>query len=140
MASNATMQDPFVSSSGDAANGGGTVIHCDSEEEYYAAVQAAGDSLVVVDCFASWCPPCQKIAPVFTRLATEYPHVVFVKVDMERAPSIGKILNVWAMPTFVFLRHGKRVGSFMGANESLLKRGLDNNGEVSMCSAMCIIQ
>ena len=30
------------------------VIHCDTEEEYYKALDNAGNKLVVVDCFAEW--------------------------------------------------------------------------------------
>ena len=30
------------------------VIHCDTEEEYYKALDNAGSKLVVVDCFAEW--------------------------------------------------------------------------------------
>lgn len=118
----------------------GTVVHCNSESEYYAAVEAAGDRLVVVDCFASWCPPCQQIAPVFADLASQYADVVFIKVDMDEAPGLKGELGVWALPTFVFLRYGKKQGSFMGANERLLRKGLENNGEVSMCSSICMIQ
>ncbi len=35
-------------------NNVGTVLHCNSENEYYAAIEAAGSRLVVVDCFAEW--------------------------------------------------------------------------------------
>ena len=116
----------------------GQVIHCSTEEEYYNTIQAAGDSLVVVDCFAEWCPPCKLIAPVFDALARQYKHVVFVKVDVDKVPSITSILSVWAMPTFAFLKQGKKISSFMGANERLLRRGLENDGNIGMCSSCCI--
>lgn len=118
-----------------------SVICCHSESEYYTALEVAGDRLVVVDCFASWCPPCRQIAPVFESFASQYTDVVFIKVDMESAPGLKGELGVWALPTFVFFRYGKKQGSFMGAYERLLRRGLENNGEVSMCSSVpCIVQ
>jgi thioredoxin 1 len=118
-----------------------SVISCHSEADYYAALALAGDRLVVVDCYASWCPPCRQIAPVFSALALHYTDVVFLKVDMEAAPGLKGALGVWALPTFLFFRYGKKVGSFMGANERLLRRGLEHNGEVSMCSSLpCIVQ
>jgi thioredoxin-like negative regulator of GroEL len=117
-----------------------SIIHCTSANDYYTALEAAGDHLVVVDCYAPWCPPCQQIAPIFEQLAGEYPHVVFIKVDMDQAEaSLKSELEVWALPTFCFFRHGRKLGSFMGANVTLLRQGLEHEGRVSMCS-MCSIQ
>ena len=78
----------------------GTIVHCNSEDEYYAALEAAGDRLIVVDCFAVWCTPCQKISHVFCDLASQYPNVVFIKVKTA--------LGVWALPTFCLFRYGKK--------------------------------
>mmetsp|Transcript_9233 Transcript_9233/g.14209 ORF Transcript_9233/g.14209 Transcript_9233/m.14209 type:complete len:124 (+) Transcript_9233:32-403(+) len=117
----------------------GKIIYCTTEQEYHQAIQAAGEKLVVVDVFAEWCPPCRQISPVFEALAQEYPNVFFIKVDVDKVPSIKNILSVWAMPTFAFLQNGVKVGSFMGANETQLRRGLQNNGNIGICSS-CTIQ
>jgi len=119
----------------------GHVVPCHSETEYQEILKEVGDRLVVVDCFAPWCPPCNAMAPIFEALASEYTDVVFIKIDMDQVPSLKGELGVWALPTFCFYRYGKKQGSFMGANEKLLRRGLENNGEVSMCSTLsCTIQ
>ena len=75
-------------------------------------------------------------------LARQHPEILFVKVDVEQVPSIKVILGVWAMPSFYFLKEGEKVGSFMGANEALLKKGIANDGYVggSICSSLCSIQ
>lgn len=117
-----------------------SVVHCTSEDEYYTALGGAGGRLVVVDCFAPWCPPCRQIAPVFEHLSSEFTDVVFIKIDMDQAPRLKTELGVWALPTFCFLRDGKKVGSFMGANDKLLRYGLENDGRVSFCNSMCSIQ
>jgi thioredoxin 1 len=72
-------------------------------------------------------------------MARQYTDVVFLKVDVDKVPSIKNILGVWAMPTFAFLRNGNKVGSFMGANEQSLRRGLENDGNMGVCSS-CSIQ
>jgi thioredoxin-like negative regulator of GroEL len=92
--------------------------------------------------FVPRCPPCRRIAPVLDALARQHPDdVLFIKVDVDKLPSIKTALGVWAMPSFYFFKHGNKVGSFMGADEALLKRGIANGGRIGMCSSMlCSIQ
>ena len=118
----------------------GKVIYIHSRDEYYEALDAAGDRLVVVDCYAEWCPPCQQISPLVDALALEYPEVRFLKVDVEKVPTIKSDLGIWAMPTFVFLKDGNKVGAFMGAKEDLLRKGVANGGNVGACASFCAIQ
>jgi thioredoxin-like negative regulator of GroEL len=66
--------------------------------------------------------------------------IVFVKVDVDKVPTIKSILGVWAMPSFFFLKDGNKVGSFMGANENLLRKGIANDGYVGSICSSCIIQ
>ena len=116
----------------------GRAVHCSSEKQYYDILHEAGDALVVVDCFAEWCPPCRQIAPVFEAVASQYPNVVFIKVDVDKLPGVAKSIGVWAMPTFAFYVKGKKVGSFMGADERKLRRGIEHNGDVGVCGS-CVV-
>jgi len=62
---------------------------------------------------------------------------VFIKVDVDKVPAIARRLKVMAMPTFVFLKRGHRVGGFMGASEGKLREGLESDGAVSdICSTV----
>lgn len=120
---------------------GDVLTNCLSKSDLEAIWELAQDKLIVVDCYASWCPPCQQIAPVFAALAQEHKDVVFVKVDVEQATQdLKSEVGAWALPTFCFYMNGKKVGSFAGANENLLRRGLESGGKVSMCNALCLIQ
>lgn len=71
---------------------------------------------VVLDCFATWCGPCKRIAPAFEKLAAEFPNITFLKADTDRSPEIAESLEVSALPTFLFLVDGKAVGRIEGAD------------------------
>eukprot|EP00934_Nitzschia_sp_Nitz4_P002469 Nitzschia sp. Nitz4//scaffold144_size56818//39094//39609//NITZ4_006543-RA/size56818-processed-gene-0.71-mRNA-1//1//CDS//3329536534//2459//frame0 len=117
---------------------GGRVIQCKTVEEYYNAVEEAKDKLVVVDCFADWCGPCRAMTPVFEALSQQHSNVVFIKVNIDELPAVKEFLGVWALPTFVFVKRGQKVSTVTGANEQALRRGIENDGEVGMCSS-CVI-
>jgi thiol-disulfide isomerase/thioredoxin len=84
------------------------------------------------------CGPCRAMAPIFEAMAIQYADVVFIKIDVDKVPRLKNELGVWALPTFCFLKRGKKVGSVMGANERNVRRGLENDGNVGVCSSCCI--
>ena len=92
-------------------------------EEWHAllADAAAKNQAVVVDFTASWCGPCKMIAPIFEALAAKYPHVCFVKIDVDENQEVAQECRVSAMPTFKAFRDKKEVGSCRGANPEALE-------------------
>ncbi|CAF1617515.1 unnamed protein product, partial [Didymodactylos carnosus] len=60
----------------------------------------AGEKLVLVDFFATWCGPCKMIAPAIDNLSTQHPHSVFLKVDVDKCQTEAQENNITAMPTF----------------------------------------
>ncbi|EEH22651.2 thioredoxin [Paracoccidioides brasiliensis Pb03] len=72
-------------------------------------------SLVVIDCYATWCGPCKMIAPKLVEFSESYPNVAFYKVDVDECPDIAQELGVRAMPTFIFFKDGQKVDEVMGA-------------------------
>uniref|UniRef100_A0A3B4WGX5 Thioredoxin n=1 Tax=Seriola lalandi dorsalis TaxID=1841481 RepID=A0A3B4WGX5_SERLL len=89
--------------------------------EFDKALADAGDKLVVVDFTASWCGPCQRIAPVFAALADEMPDVVFVKVDVDENDEVASDCGISSMPTFQFYKSGAKVHEFSGASEEKIR-------------------
>lgn len=51
------------------------------------------------------CGPCQRIAPIFEKLAAKYARAVFVKVDVDKCQNTAASQGVSAMPTFIFYRN-----------------------------------
>lgn len=83
---------------------------------------ASGEKLVVVDFTATWCGPCQRIAPVFAELAEQFAEsATFVKVDVDEHAELTANLGVSSLPTFLFFRGGKQIDMLRGADESGLR-------------------
>uniref|UniRef100_A0A7R9WE45 Thioredoxin n=1 Tax=Pseudictyota dubia TaxID=2749911 RepID=A0A7R9WE45_9STRA len=110
-----------------AAADEGNVIHISSKEEFDKQVAAAADKLVVVDFYATWCGPCKRIKPKYIEYSKEHTHVVFLSVDVDEATDVSDAFSISAMPTFLFLRGGKKVDEFLGGNaEKLLEKIIAN--------------
>ncbi|KAJ1607809.1 putative thioredoxin H-type [Cryptosporidium canis] len=92
------------------------------ETEYKSYVSKPG--LVVVDYFATWCGPCNMIAPKLEEFSDQMKDVCFIKVDVDVLPSIADAESVRAMPTFKFFLNGKEVKSVVGANFEIIQQAV----------------
>ena len=81
---------------------------------------------VVVDFYASWCPPCRALGPILDRLADEFAdQVKFVKVNSDEEQGLASQFKVTGLPTLVFMEDGTSVGQSTGLpEESSLKEKL----------------
>ncbi|XP_045456173.1 thioredoxin-like protein 1 [Melitaea cinxia] len=96
-----------------------TVI--DNEAHFQSEMANAGTKLVVVDFTATWCPPCQRIAPFFEQLPAKFPRAVFLKVDVDRCAETASAQGISAMPTFIFYRNRTRIDRLQGADVASLE-------------------
>jgi len=83
------------------------------------------DLPVVIDVFATWCGPCQQVAPLFDELAKELDGTYkLVKINIDEERDIAINYNVSSIPTFLFIKGGELVGKEMGymSKEDLLKK------------------
>merc|ERR1712022_33784 len=102
----------------------GGVPQLKTKADFDKALADAGDKLVVVDFTATWCGPCQRIAPVFVKLAEEMPNVVFVKVDVDENEETAQECGIQAMPTFQYYKSGSKVHEFSGASEDKIREAI----------------
>lgn len=72
--------------------------------------------LLVVDCWAPWCGPCRRIAPVLEEMAKEYAgRVVFGKLNVDENPKIATEYAIMAIPTLFIFKNGEPVDVIQGA-------------------------
>jgi thiol-disulfide isomerase/thioredoxin len=81
---------------------GGRITKVHSKAEWDALLSAAGDKVVVVDAYATWCGPCRSAAPVYARLSEAFAadSCIFAKFDTDEAKDLAVALSISAMPTF----------------------------------------
>lgn len=89
-------------------------------DDWTSVQEAAGNKLIVLDFTASWCAPCQRIAPIFEELAGQTPEAVFLKCDVDELGELAAELGVTSMPTFLLFRSNQVVGMLRGADEEVL--------------------
>eukprot|EP00128_Syssomonas_multiformis_P012279 Colp12_sorted_trinity150504_noHs@17698 len=95
-----------------------------TDEEFPVEIQNAGTKLVVVDFYADWCGPCQRIAPAFEQLSNKYPEAVFLKVNTDKCSTVAAACGVRAMPTFQFFRNLAKLDEIKGADPTALENAI----------------
>lgn len=86
----------------------------------------------IVDFTATWCGPCQHIAPVFERLAKEYKDTITcIKVDVDELEDVAAECGIEAMPTFLVFKKGVKLDLVVhGADEETLNKLFQDASEV----------
>lgn len=97
-----------------------------AKAEFDTAI-ADKETLMVLDCFATWCGPCKVIAPQVVKFSEKYPNARFYKVDVDEVPDVAQELGVRAMPTFFLFKNGEKVGEVVGANPVALEKAIEAN-------------
>lgn len=63
-----------------------------------------GDKPAIVDFTASWCGPCQKIAPILEELAAEYGEDINIyKVNVDKERALAQAFNVSSIPAILYI-------------------------------------
>ncbi len=70
---------------------------------------------VLVDFWATWCGPCQAIAPTLEEIADDYEgKIKVVKIDIDQNPDTAAQYNVRSIPTLLIFKNGNVEASKIG--------------------------
>lgn len=95
------------------------------DADFDAAVNTK--SLVLIDLWAEWCPPCKMIAPILEGLSRDLAgKLKVVKVDVDHSPVISQRFDARSIPMLLLIDDGLVVDTIVGALPKLaLRRRID---------------
>ncbi len=82
---------------------------------------------VLVDFWATWCRPCQMVAPILEELTSEYSgKLTIAKLDVDQNQQTAQKYHVMSIPTMIVFKQGKPVANIVGFKpKDKLKQELD---------------
>ena len=72
------------------------------------------EKLVLVDFFATWCGPCQMLAPILEELSIENNDFEIVKIDIDQERDLAIENKIVFVPTMVLFKNGKEIDRIQG--------------------------
>ncbi|XP_072114250.1 uncharacterized protein [Mobula birostris] len=106
------------------------VLELQSEGEFTTKLQEAGDKLVVVDFFATWCQPCKMIKPKFTEFSEKYTDMIFCSIDVDEVEDAAQSKDVKSLPTFIIFKCEKEVKRIIGSSVTALESAIKEAREM----------
>lgn len=69
---------------------------------------------VLLDFWATWCPPCRMQSPIVDKIAAERSDIVVGKVNTDDQPELSAMFEVENIPTLVIIKDGKPAARLVG--------------------------
>ncbi|MFZ5831477.1 MAG: thioredoxin [Planctomycetota bacterium] len=107
VAPTASPEGPVSSTAGHA--------YVELDEARFEEVVLQSDKPVLVDFYATWCPPCNAVAPIVENLAAQYAgRVVVAKVNVDNNQGLAQQYKVQSIPTFALFKGGRLLDQKVG--------------------------
>jgi len=63
-----------------------------------------GDKPALIDFYASWCGPCNMLAPIIEEVARDYNGQIDVyKIDVDKEEALASVFGIRSIPTLLFV-------------------------------------
>ena len=78
---------------------------------------------VLIDFYADWCGPCNRLFPLVNKVASENKDIKVVRIDVDQNEDLMNQYNVRSIPTLVVIEKGKEINRQVGliSEEGILK-------------------
>ncbi|KAE9590594.1 putative 43kDa postsynaptic protein [Lupinus albus] len=93
-----------------------------SLEQFRAAISLPGVSIVHFEIASN--SQCKQISPFVDTLCGRYPSINFLKVDIQRSPTIATAENAKVVPTFKIYKNGNRVKEILCPSRDMLEHSV----------------
>jgi len=97
-------------------------------DDTFESMVINSDKPVLIDFWATWCPPCKMIAPYIEEMAGEYDGKAKIcKLDVDHNQQVAQKYGIRSIPTLLFIKDGEVKEQVVGAQpKEQLKARLDN--------------
>ena len=101
------------------------VIKVNSEEFNKLAQR----SKCIVDFSATWCGPCQMLAPVLNKVSEGYTEdIKFYNIDIDENTELASSFDITGVPTIIFFENGHEKDRMIGfAREEEIEKWIKKN-------------
>lgn len=72
------------------------------------------DKVILVDFFATWCPPCKMLSPVLEKISNSRAAFDIAKINIDESQELASEYEVEAVPTMIVFKEGKQVEKIVG--------------------------
>ena len=83
-------------------------------EDNFKTEVLESEKVTLVDFFATWCGPCQMLAPVLEKISNSRANFDIAKIDVDQLPDLAVEYGVEVVPTMVIFKNGKVMNKFEG--------------------------
>ncbi len=83
-------------------------------KQNFENVVLQADKPVLIDFWATWCGPCQMLAPTIHKIAEEHPEFVICKVNVDNEMQLAASFGIESIPTLIAFKNGVIIGKLIG--------------------------